>query len=65
MDVKVRSVGLIKMLLGDAELDVTLPEGTTVTGLLARLERREGGEVRSLRRPSPKSRAPTRLSASW
>ena len=42
MDVKVRSVGLIKMLLGDAELDVTLPEGTTVTGLLARLRDEKG-----------------------
>lgn len=34
MIVKVRSVGLIKQLLGQGELDVSVPEQTSVTGLL-------------------------------
>jgi molybdopterin converting factor small subunit len=34
MNVRVRSVGLVKQLLGQGELDVALPEGTTVMGLL-------------------------------
>lgn len=37
MKVKVRSIALIKMLLGQAETDLDLPDGTTIDGLLARL----------------------------
>ncbi len=43
MQVHVRSVGLIKMLLGAGERDVSVPEGTTVAGLLHQL-RQEHGE---------------------
>lgn len=42
MDVTVRSIGLIKQLLGQAELRVSLPEGTTVGGLLLRLADEKG-----------------------
>ena len=37
MNVKVRSVALVKTLLGHDEIDLTLPAGTTVDGLFARL----------------------------
>jgi molybdopterin converting factor small subunit len=37
MNVKVRSIALIKMLLGRAEMDLDLAGGTTIDGLLARL----------------------------
>jgi molybdopterin converting factor small subunit len=42
MKVTVRSVGLIKMLLGGADVQVTLPDGSTVTDLLARLREEKG-----------------------
>ena len=35
MTVKVRTIGLLRSLLGRAELDVALPEGGTVADLLA------------------------------
>ncbi len=57
MKVKVRSVGLIKMLLGDAELDVSLPEGATVTDLLSRLREEKGEKF------SPFAVEPTERSA--
>lgn len=43
MNVKVRSIGLIVALLGQAEMCLALPSGTTIDGLLARLSQR-GGE---------------------
>jgi molybdopterin converting factor small subunit len=42
VDIKVRSVGFIKMLLGEAELYVSVPEGTTVAGLLSWLREEKG-----------------------
>ena len=42
MNVSVRSIGLIRQLLGEAELTVSLPEGTTVGGLLTRLVEEKG-----------------------
>lgn len=42
MNVTVRSIGLIRQLLGQAELQVALPEGTTVGGLLIRLAEEKG-----------------------
>ena len=42
MNVTVRSIGLIRQLLGQAELTVSLPEGTTVGGLLTRLAEERG-----------------------
>jgi molybdopterin converting factor small subunit len=43
MKVRVRSLGLIRMLLGEAEMDLVLPTGATIDGLLARLSEL-GGE---------------------
>jgi molybdopterin synthase sulfur carrier subunit len=43
MKVKVRSIGLINMLLGEAEMGLTLPTGATIDGLLAGLSEL-GGE---------------------
>ena len=37
MEVRVRSVGAIRQVLGAAELPVTVSEGTTLSGLLQRL----------------------------
>ncbi len=37
MKVKVRSIALIKSLLGGSDLEVDLPEGATVDDLMARL----------------------------
>lgn len=34
MKVTVRSVGLVKQLLGQGDLELSVPEGTTVSGLL-------------------------------
>ena len=42
MKITVRSIGLIKMLLGDAELEVELPDGAKVTDLLAHLREEKG-----------------------
>lgn len=42
MNVTVRSVGLIRQLLGQAELEVSLAEGTTVGGLLTQLAKAKG-----------------------
>jgi molybdopterin converting factor small subunit len=43
MNIKVRSIGPIRSLLGQADMDVALPSGTTIGGLLARLSEL-GGE---------------------
>jgi molybdopterin converting factor small subunit len=63
MKVKVRSVGFIKMLLGDAEVDVELSEGSTVTDLLAKLEEEKGEKFSPFAvRPTEKSaHAPLRV----
>lgn len=45
MTVKVRTIGLLRSLLGRAELDVTLPEGGTVADLLAALAEACGEQV--------------------
>ena len=37
MEVRVRSIGAIRQVLGRAELPVAVPEGTTLSGLLIRL----------------------------
>jgi molybdopterin converting factor small subunit len=37
MNVKVRSIALIKTLLGQAEIELALNEGATIDGLLGRL----------------------------
>ena len=34
MKVMLRSVGLVKQLLGQGELDLSIPEGTNISGLL-------------------------------
>ena len=44
MRVTVRSVGLIRQVLGEAELAVTVPEGTPISGLLTRLAEEKGEE---------------------
>ena len=41
-DVKVRGVGLTRQLLGQAEVIMTVPAGTTVGGLLDRLAQEKG-----------------------
>jgi molybdopterin converting factor small subunit len=43
MQVRVRSVGFIKMLLGEAEFDVSLPDDATLGTLLGQLAVDKGG----------------------
>jgi molybdopterin converting factor small subunit len=42
LDVKVRGVGLTRQLLGQAEVTVAVPDGTTVGGLLDQLAADKG-----------------------
>lgn len=44
MKVSLRSVGIIKMLIGQAVLDLELPDGTDVSGLLKHLADGEKGD---------------------
>ncbi len=57
MNVRVRSVGYVKMLLGDSELIITVPQNTTVAGLLAHLGQEKGEKF------APFSVEPTKASA--
>lgn len=52
MKVKVRSIGAIRQVLGQPEVEVSLPEGTTVGGLLDRLAA-EKGEAFARYAPDP------------
>ncbi|MBN1320760.1 MAG: MoaD/ThiS family protein [Thermoleophilia bacterium] len=42
MNITVRSIGLIRQILGQGEIQVLLPEGTTVGGLLSELAEEKG-----------------------
>jgi len=61
--VKVRSIALLKTLLGQGELDLSLPEGTQIDGLLSVLTERSEGRLASyLAEPVEKSaHAPLRV----
>lgn len=63
MKVTVRSVGPIRQLLGQAELELTVPAGTTVGGLLTRLggEKGEGFAPYALERKGSTAYAPLRV----
>ena len=62
MDVKVRSVGAIRQVLGKAELPVAVTEGTTLSGLLARLgEDIEGFAPYAVKAREASSYAPLRI----
>ena len=62
MDVKVRSVGAIRQVLGKAELPVAVPEGTTLSDLLARLgEDIEGFAPYAVKAQEASSYAPLRI----
>ena len=52
MKVAVRSLGLIRQLLGAAEVDVTLSEGATFPDLLARLVEEKGDKFAPYARPT-------------
>lgn len=45
MKLTVRSVGLIRMILGQDEIEVTVPDGMSVTGLLNFLAEEKGGKM--------------------
>lgn len=45
MNVKVRSIALIKALLGQAEMDLALPSGATIDELLVRLSELGGDKL--------------------
>lgn len=45
MNVKVRSIALIRSLLGAGEIDLTLPEGATVEDLIGRLTEIGGPQI--------------------
>ena len=45
MTVKVRTIGLLRSLLGRAELDVALPDGGTVADLLTMLAEAYGAQL--------------------
>jgi molybdopterin converting factor small subunit len=60
--VKVRSLGLIRQVLGAAEVEVTLPEGTTFPGLMARLAEERGEKFAPYAQPAASSAyAPLRI----
>ena len=63
MNVHVRSVGLIKMLLGDPEFDVAVAEGTTVMGLLRQLHHEAGDKFApfAVEPKDPDGHAPLRV----
>ena len=62
MQVKVRSVGAIRQVLGAAELPVAVPEGTTLSGLLARLgDDIEGFAPYAVKAQEASSYAPLRI----
>lgn len=62
MNVKVRSVGAIRQVLGAAELPVTVPEETTLSGLLQRLgEDIEGFAPYAVKAQEAASYAPLRI----
>jgi molybdopterin converting factor small subunit len=57
VDVKVRGVGLTRQLLGQPEVVIAVPEGTTVGGLLDRLAA-EKGEAFSRYTGNPQAPSP-------
>jgi molybdopterin converting factor small subunit len=63
MNVSVRSVGMVRQLLGHAELAVAVPEGTTVTGLLRVLaeEKSEKMAPFAIEPTGPSGHAPLRV----
>jgi sulfur-carrier protein len=62
-DVKVRSIALIRTLLGSEQLDLSMPEGATVSTVLARLTEIGGPALAAyLAEPKEKSaHAPLRV----
>ena len=58
-----RSVGLIKMLLGQGEMQITVPEGMTVTGLLKHLAEEKGEKMApfAVEPKEPSAHAPLRV----
>jgi molybdopterin converting factor small subunit len=62
MKVKVRSLGLIRQVLGAPEFEVDLPEGSTFTGLLTRLVEEKGDQFAPYAQVTEKSAyAPLRI----
>ncbi len=63
ISVRVRSVGLVKQLLGQGEMDVAVSEGTTVTGLLRVLaeEKSEKMAPFAIEPTGPSGHAPLRV----
>ncbi|HLA80265.1 MAG TPA: MoaD/ThiS family protein [Thermoleophilia bacterium] len=63
MKVKVRSVGLVKQLLGQGELELVVPEGTAVSGLLRVLadEKSEKMAPFAVEPKAPSAHAPLRV----
>ena len=63
MNVKVRSIGLIRQVLGGADLDVVIPEGTNIPGLLNLLARENGEKFApfAVRADEATSYAPVRI----
>jgi molybdopterin converting factor small subunit len=63
VDITVRSVGPIRQLLGQAEVALTVPDGTTVSGLLALLAEEKGEKLApyAIEPKEPSAYAPLRV----
>lgn len=63
MKVTVRSIGAITQLLGQAKLDLTVPEGTTFSGLLTKLAEEKDAKFASyaIELEKPGAYAPLRV----
>lgn len=63
MRVTVRSIGPLRQVLGGAELELAVPEGSTMSGLLARLAEEKGPEMARyvVKAMEPSAYAPLRV----
>jgi molybdopterin converting factor small subunit len=63
MKVKVRSIGLIRQVLGSPEIEVEVPEGITIPGLLDQLAQEKGEKFApfAVQPDVPTSYAPVRI----
>ncbi len=63
MKIKVRSIGLIRQVLGSPEIEVEVPAGTTVTALLNQLAEEKGEKFApfAIQPAEPTAYAPVRI----
>ena len=63
MKVKVRSIGLVRQVLGGPEVEVEVPEGTNIPGLLNQLAEEKGDKFApfAIQPKAPTAYAPVRI----